>query len=188
LTLEVLYLKGLRQVSDEGTVTVTRSCLNLQALDTSFVAITDTAGLAIGQNLYKLRARYMRDNYLLTNPSIDTITQRCRHLEQLTLWGCIELDHLSFDPMETIPNKLLTSSRTSTSPLVPTCLVTLNLWGCHRLRDESALQFRDMKQLKTLILSECHQISDEFVVRCNDCSSILKTSLLCYKLLAGFSY
>lgn len=172
VTLEVLYLKGLRQVSDEGIVAIAQACLNIQVLEISYIRITDNAGTAIGENLTKLRALFMRDNYLLTNQSIDVITQRCRQLAQLTLWGCIELDHLSCGPNDAVidssPNQLPTSlldpmKVTGMLSCTQTNLVSLNLWGCHRLSDETAKQFRNMRQLKTIILSECHQITDNFV-------------------------
>lgn len=171
LTLEVLYLKGLRQVSDVGIIAIAQSCYNIQVLEISFIPVTDKSGIAIGHNLINLRALYMRDNYLLTNQSIDLITQNCRHLEQLTLWGCIELDHLSFDLKDSTGDDLTNQhpilsfeSIPVNVSMIPTNLISLNLWGCHRLSDETAKQFKNMKQLQTLILSECHQISDHFVV------------------------
>lgn len=100
----------------------------------------------------ELRAIYMRDNYQLTNQSIDVITEKCTQLEQLTLWGCIHLHHLSFDPREKAG--VVSSGN----------LILLNLWGCHSLRDDSATALVGMKNLRSLIVSECHRLTDAFVI------------------------
>jgi hypothetical protein len=65
--LEVFYMKGLQKVTDEGFIAICRACTKLHVLEISYVMITDTSGIAIGENLTQLRALYMRDNYLLTN-------------------------------------------------------------------------------------------------------------------------
>jgi hypothetical protein len=152
-TLEVLYIKGLRKVTDDGVISISRSCSKLKVLEVSYIPITDEAGIAIGENLTKLRAVYMRDNYLLTNRSIDVITEKCTRLEQLTLWGSTRLQHLSFDQPD--KSSVFTSGN----------LVLLNLWGCHSLKDDSAVALAGMSRtLRTLIVSECHRLTDTFVV------------------------
>jgi hypothetical protein len=152
-TLEVLYIKGLRNVTDDGVISIAKSCSKLKVLEVSYIPITDQAGIAIGEHLTNLRAIYMRDNYLLTNRSIDVITEKCTRLEQLTLWGCTRLQHLSFDQ----PDK--SSAFTSGN------LVLLNLWGCHSLKDNAAIALAGMSStLRTLIVSECHRLTDAFVV------------------------
>jgi len=151
-TLEVLYMKGLRRVTDEGLISICCSCSKLKVLEISNIPVTDQAGIAVGENLTLLTALYMRDNYLLTNQSIDVITENCTSLEQLTLWGCTRLQHLSFDQ----PDKsgLFISGK----------VVMLNLWGCHSLRDDSADALAGMNHLRSLIVSECHRLTDAFVV------------------------
>lgn len=141
------------QVTDAGIVSISQACSKLEVLEVSNIPITDQAGIAIGENLTKLRAIYMRDNYLLSNKSIDVITEKCTQLEQLTLWGCTRLQHLSFDR----GNKpsVFTSGN----------LVLLNLWGCHSLKDDSAAALAGMSNLRSLIVSECHRLTDAFVVR-----------------------
>lgn len=152
-TLEVLYIKGLRNVTDDGVISIAKSCSKLKVLEVSYIPITDQAGIAIGEHLTNLLAVYMRDNYLLTNRSIDVITEKCTRLEQLTLWGCTRLQHLSFDQ----PDKF--SAFTSGN------LVLLNLWGCHSLKDDAAIALAGMSStLRTLIVSECHRLTDAFVV------------------------
>jgi hypothetical protein len=154
-TLEVFYLKGLMKVTDQGMTAIARSCVKLQVLEISNVPLTDEAGIEIGTNLTKLRALYMRDNYLLTNRSIDLITETCTQLSQLTLWGCARLRHLSFH---------------SSVDLNIGCgkLVILNLWGCHSLTDEAARALETMKYLRSLIVSECHKLTNTFLVSGSD--------------------
>ena len=151
LTLEVFYLKGLRNVTDRGMMAIAQSCVKLQVLEISNLPITDESGVGIGQNLHNLRALYMRDNYLLTNKSVDLITEKCTLLSQLTLWGCTRLRHLSFH---------------TSSGLTIGCgkLVILNLWGCHSLTDESASALQTMKYLRSLIVSECQKLTNTFLV------------------------
>jgi hypothetical protein len=148
-TLQVLYIKGLRRVTDVGMKAICQSCSNLEVLEISFVPITDESGMAI-QQLTKLRALFMRDNYQLTNRSIDKILEKCTRLAELTLWGCIRLKHLSFAH----GGSVFRSSK----------LVTLNLWGCHSLTDDAAQSLECMTNLKSLIVSECHRLTDQFVV------------------------
>jgi hypothetical protein len=85
--------------------------------------------------------------------SIDAITEKCTHLSQLTLWGCIRLSNLSFEGMNQV--------------LRPGCgnLVLLNLWGCHSLLDGAASALKPMRNLRSLIVSECHRLTDAFLVR-----------------------
>jgi hypothetical protein len=149
-SLEVLYMKGLQKVTDEGFMSICRSCLKLQVLEISNVKITDESGIAIGENLTQLRALYMRDNFLLTNKSIDIITEKCSRLAQLTLWGCIRLKSLSFERLNQVAD----------------CgnLVLLNLWGCHSLLDDAADALAPMSNLRSLIVSECHRLTDSFLV------------------------
>jgi hypothetical protein len=149
-TLEVLYLKGLRNVSDAGLKAICTSCQTLEVLEISYVPITDEGGVAIAQ-LKGLRALFMRDNYHLTNISIDVITEKCARLSQLTLWGCTRIQHLRFDAIHECGSIGK--------------LVILNLWGCHNLKDEAAESLGSMKNLSSLIVSECHRLTDVFVVR-----------------------
>ena len=87
------------------------------------------------------------------NGSIDVITEKCTRLEQLTLWGCTRLDHLSFDLTD--ESSVFTSRN----------LVLLKLWGCHSLKDDGAIALAGMSStLRTLIVSECHRLTDAFVV------------------------
>ena len=149
-SLEVFYLKGLK-VTDRGMMAIAQSCGKLQVLEISNVPITDESGIGIGENLTQLRALYMRDNYLLTNRSIDVITEKCTKLSQLTLWGCTRLRHLSF---HSSLDRTLGCGK----------LVILNLWGCHSLADESATALGTMKTLRSLIVSECHRLTNTFLV------------------------
>lgn len=146
-TLRVLYLKGLRKVTDQGLVALATQCLNLQVLDLSNVtAITDQGMIAVGQHLTKLRALFLRDNFRLTNASIDLVVRNCHELEQLTFWGLIRL--------ESLEKVRLKSS----------CVV-LNLWGCYGLTDGAAESVADMVNLRSLVVGECHRLTDKFVVR-----------------------
>jgi hypothetical protein len=145
-TLEVLYIKS-------GVTSIAKSCSKLKVFEVSYIPITDQAGIAIGEHSTNLRAVYMGDNYLLTNQSIDVITEKCTRLEQLTLWGCIRLQHLSFDQPD--KSSLFTSGN----------LVLLNMWGCHSLKVNAAIALAGMSStLRTLIVIECHRLTDAFVV------------------------
>jgi hypothetical protein len=150
-TLEVLYIKGLRKVTDVGMKAICDACTKLEVLEISNVPLTDEGGMAI-QKLIRLRALFTRDNYQLTNKSIDVITEKCTRLAQLVLWGSTRLNHLSFD---TTRDSVFSSGK----------LVVLNLWGCFNLRDEAAHALGNMKNLRSLIVSECHRLTDQFVVR-----------------------
>lgn len=144
-TLQVLYIKGLRCVTDQGVLAICERCVHLQVLEVSHVPLTDAAGVAMSR-LQDLRAIYMRDNYQLTNASITPMTRNCHKLEQLTLWGCIKLHELQF------------------APSIRETLVLLNLWGCHGLSDNAATTLEGMVCLRTLIVNECHRLTDAFFV------------------------
>lgn len=143
-TLEVLYIKGLRTVTDKGVTAICESCTKVEILDVSNVPITDGGALTI-RKLPKLRALFLRDNYLLSNESIDAITTSCTNLNQLTSWGSIRLNSLTFAS--------------------PSKIIFLNLWGCHNLKDDCAEEIGRLPQLKSLVVSECHRFTDKFVVR-----------------------
>ena len=158
-TLEVLYIKGLTKVSDAGVGSICKSCRKLTVLDVSNTSISDETGVLIGE-LTKLRALYMRDNFRLTNKSIDAITANCTKLNQLVLWGCVKLKHLTFEDTTAaagVPNHKITSFTSGR-------LVSLSLWGCYSLRDDVAISLGVMTQLRSLIVSECHRLTDNFAV------------------------
>ena len=146
-TLEVLYIKGLRKVTDAGMLAICNKCTRLRVLDISNIPITDVSGVSIGRQLINLNAIYTRDNFRLTTESVTAITNHCLNLEQLTLWGCTKLQQLQF----------ATACREK--------LFLLNLWGCHGLRDDAAAALEGMVCLRTLIVSECHCLTDTFFVR-----------------------
>ena len=100
LRLEVLYMKGLKHISNNGIVTLVQSCCNLRVLDVSQLhQMDDEAGIAIGQNLLELEVLHGKDNYRLTNRSVDVITRNCRKLVQVGFWGYIKMNDLCFDSM-----------------------------------------------------------------------------------------
>eukprot|EP01082_Thalassiosira_pseudonana_P008705 g7913.t1 g7913 contig26:552629-555163(+) len=161
--LEVLYMKGLRHVTNDGMVQLVQSCTNLRVLDVSHVhQLDDSAGIAIGQHLTKLEVFHARDNYKWTNESVDLITRNCKSLAQATFWGCIRLTRVSFgneangtEALQPLPSILQPPS---------TKLVLLNLWGCHNLRDASASLLCNLPHLRSLCVSECHKLTDAFVL------------------------
>jgi hypothetical protein len=150
-TLEILYMKGLRNTSDVGLIAISESCHKLCILEISNVPITDASGTAIGRHLQKLMALYMRDNYLLTNASLHAIVGGCPKLTQLTLWGCTRITNFQSDGGRTAPgnpsstNHIISNVSSETSNLdlkIPCSNVTsenifyaarnlsvLNLWG-----------------------------------------------------------
>ena len=148
--LEVLYLKGLSRVDDEGLINICKSCRLLRVLEISAIPhITDQSGKAIGEKLPMLEALYMRDNYQLTNESIDRITSQCKKLSLLTLWGCIRLKNFVINPSEGVDGL--------------NQVVMLNLWGCHGLSDNIAEAIGRMPHLRSLIVAECHNLTDAFI-------------------------
>ena len=147
--LEVLYIKGLTRVTDEGFLIVCKSCCHLRVLEISAIPqLTDRSGTAIGDNLPMLEALYMRYNYQLTNESIDRITTQCKKLSLLTLWGCIRLKNL------VINHEVGDGSNH---------VVMLNLWGCHGLGDDIAEAIGRMPNLRSLNVAECHNLTDAFI-------------------------
>jgi len=160
-TLRVLYLKGLRRMTDVGLKAICHSCHQLEVLDLSHLTnITDESASCIQQLIF-LRALFLRDNWRLTNCSFDAITTSCSKLEQLTLWGCVGLRRLKFDCGS--DGNDLGASALHTTTCISNLMVILNLWGCHDLEDDSAKELSCILNLKTLIVSECHRLTDRFV-------------------------
>ncbi|KAL3781844.1 hypothetical protein ACHAWO_009210 [Cyclotella atomus] len=175
--LEVLYMKGLRHISNAGVVHLAQSCLNLRVLDVSFLhQLDDEAGIAIGSNLKKLEVFHARDNYKWTNKSVDVITSRCEKLVQATFWGCIRLNHICFEDQDPPVDEDFSRSSnkrhrpslidvpTSIAQQTPKQIILLNLWGCHGIQNSSAAQLSSLVHLRSLCVSECHKLSDDFVV------------------------
>ena len=114
-TLEVLYMKGLRNTSDAGLTAISQSCRKLRVLEISNVPITDASGIAIGRNLHKLEALYMRDNFLLTNASVNVIMSLCSKLTQLTLWGCTRITTVQSD-FRGVDDKAVSNDASTVAP------------------------------------------------------------------------
>jgi len=164
-TLQVLYMKGVRKITDDGLLAICQACHHLRVVDASSnMEITDRSGVAIGQNLGMLEAIYMRDNYKITNATIESITNNCKQLSQLSLWGCIGITKLN--------------ESTQMSSWTKSHLAVLNLWGCHNLQDNVANTFMGMKNLRTLVVSECFRLSDDFVVSLPDVRNVLSSDAL----------
>jgi len=144
-------------------IAVCTCCTSLRVLEVSNVPITDKSGIAIGENLTRLEALYCRDNYQLTNDSIDCITARCKELSLLTLWGCVRLRNLAIRHYAA-PAGLIVASE-------PSNIVFLNLWGCHGLLDETADSIGEIPKLRSLIVAECHKLTDKFVEVLSQASS-----------------
>ena len=73
--LEMLYLKGLQNITGVGAVSVASNCQKLKVLEISNVKVlTDVSATAIGTHLSKLEVMYIRDNWRLTNKDIKVIT------------------------------------------------------------------------------------------------------------------
>lgn len=148
--LEVLYIKGVRGVSDDGIVQLVKSCNRLKVLDISHMhQLTDKSGVAIGQNLSELETFHARDNYKMTNNSVDVIFQNCDKLVQATFWGCIKVTRVG----PGINSDELASN-----------LVLLNLWGCIGLTDDCVARLGNLTNLRSLCVSECHKLTDSFVL------------------------
>lgn len=173
--LEVMYMKGLRHVSNEGVVHLVQSCPNLRVLDVSYLhQLEDEAGIAIGRHLTKLEVFHARDLYRWTNKSVDLITTNCKKLVQATFWGCIRLNHVSFSDMnstahiddlrqaDTNFNTLLMDPVLNT--FQSNTLILLNLWGCHSLQNSTASLLSPLTNLRSLCVSECHKLTDDFVI------------------------
>lgn len=146
--LEVLYIKGVLGVSDDGIAQLVRSCNRLKVLDISHMhQLTDKSGVAIGQNLSELEMFHARDNYKMTNNSVDVIFQNCEKLVQATFWGFIKVTRVGLDIDASASN-----------------LVLLNLWGCIGLTDDCVARLRTLTNLRSLCVSECHKLTDSFVL------------------------
>ncbi|KAL3785885.1 hypothetical protein HJC23_008773 [Cyclotella cryptica] len=173
--LEVLYMKGLSQISNAGVVHLVRSCTNLRVLDVSYLhQLEDEVGIAIGNHLTKLEILHGRDNYRWTNASVDLITTNCKNLVQATFWGCIRLTHVHFSETDDKTSSSVNRNSNSLSdemPLISSIsytnhskIILLNLWGCHGLTNSSASLMSSLPHLRSLCVSECHKLSDAFVV------------------------
>mmetsp|Transcript_5122 Transcript_5122/g.10840 ORF Transcript_5122/g.10840 Transcript_5122/m.10840 type:complete len:643 (-) Transcript_5122:214-2142(-) len=149
-SLQVLYMKGLRRITDDGILHIA-SCKLLKVLDVSNIGLTDRSGVPLGENLRFLKAIYMRDNFRLTNETVNSITKNCKELEQLTLWGCIGLNEIRLPDIQVNHPSIV-------------YIAVVNLWGCHNLNDNAANSFEGMDNLRSLVVSECHRLTDTFVV------------------------
>eukprot|EP00956_Cyclotella_meneghiniana_P004010 scaffold4865_cov83-Cyclotella_meneghiniana.AAC.8 len=163
--LEVLYMKGLSNITNTGVVQLVEACTNLRVLDVSHLhQLEDEAGIAIGRHLPNLEVFHARDNYRWTNKSIDLITANCKRLVQATFWGCIQLSSLQVSNPNQAPTDTLPTMLSSISNQTNTKLILLNLWGCHGLQNSSAALISSLIHLRSLCVSECHKLSDDFVI------------------------
>lgn len=167
----------MKNVTNTGVVHLFESCTNLRVVDISEVhQLNDEAGLAIGKHLTKLEVLHCKDNYKLTNDSVDIITKNCKNLVQITLWGNIHLKHIDLGTAEEGEKDNGTSHTTDSASLprppsssdflqTPSKLIILNLWGCHNIEDSAAKSFTStcLPHLRSLCLSECHRLTDEFL-------------------------
>ncbi|XP_047996002.1 F-box/LRR-repeat protein 7-like isoform X1 [Leguminivora glycinivorella] len=75
-------------VSDEGILTICRSCTALRKLDISYIALLTDAGVAAAVRCARLASLTARGNASLTAAPFTTVLDGCTQLQELDVCGC----------------------------------------------------------------------------------------------------
>ena len=153
--LEVLYLKNLPFLDDEGMTALASSCKLLKLLDVSCCPkLTGAAVAAIGLHLKELKMFNVDEMYSLHTEDLAPLLLNAGSvgLHTLNLRQCHNLRGLA---------TAATAGLGSDSTVSLLRMENLNLSGVHHLTDDSLGPLESAKNLKALNLSFCHRLSDE---------------------------
>ncbi|KAJ5636467.1 uncharacterized protein N7484_009780 [Penicillium longicatenatum] len=149
--LQGLNITGCNRVTDESLLVVSQSCRHIKRLKLNGVTlVTDRSILSFAENCPAILEIDLHDCKLVTSPSVTALITTLRHLRELRLAHCIDIDDSAF--------LNLPEGRTFDS------LRILDLTACEEVKDDAVERIVNAApRLRNLVLAKCRFITDRSV-------------------------
>ncbi|KAJ6144778.1 hypothetical protein N7470_008673 [Penicillium chermesinum] len=149
--LQGLNITGCVKVTDESLLAVSRNCHQIKRLKLNGIAsVTDKSILSFAENCPAILEIDLHDCKLVTSPSITALITTLRHLRELRLAHCIEINDSAF---LNLPEQMTFDS-----------LRILDLTACENVKDDAVERIvSSAPRLRNLVLAKCRFITDRSV-------------------------
>ncbi|CAG7950137.1 unnamed protein product [Penicillium nalgiovense] len=150
--LQGLNITGCSKVTDDALLIVSQKCRQIKRLKLNGVSnVSDRAIQSFAENCPSILEIDLHDCKLVTSASVTPLLTTLRHLRELRLAHCTELDDSAFLPL---PPQITFDS-----------LRILDLTACENVRDDSVERIvRAAPRLRNLVLAKCRFITDRSVM------------------------
>ncbi|KAJ6102235.1 hypothetical protein N7486_004662 [Penicillium sp. IBT 16267x] len=149
--LQGLNITGCNRVTDDSLLVISQSCRHIKRLKLNGVTlVTDRSILSFAENCPAILEIDLHDCKLVTSPSVTALITTLRHLRELRLAHCIDIDDSAF--------LNLPEGRTFDS------LRILDLTACEEVKDDAVERIVNAApRLRNLVLAKCRFITDRSV-------------------------
>ncbi|KAJ5130852.1 SCF E3 ubiquitin ligase complex F-box protein GrrA [Penicillium bovifimosum] len=176
--LQGLNITNCSKVTDEVLLLVSQKCRQIKRLKLNGVSnITDRTIQSFAENCPSILEIDLHDCSLVTSKSVTPLLMTLRHLRELRLAHCVEIDDTAF--MSLPPHMIFDSLR------------ILDLTACEHVRDDSVERIVTVApRVRNLVLAKCRFITDRSVmaicqlgknlhyVHLGHCSNITDTAVI----------
>ena len=149
--LQGLNITGCSKMTDDSLLVVSQNCRQIKRLKLNGVVnVTDQSILSFTENCPAILEIDLHDCKLVTSASVAALLTTLRHLRELRLAHCIEINDSAF--LNLPPHITFDSLR------------ILDLTACENVRDESVERIVSAApRLRNLVLAKCRFITDRAV-------------------------
>ncbi|KAJ5163021.1 Leucine-rich repeat cysteine-containing subtype [Penicillium coprophilum] len=175
--LQALDVSELRHLTDHTLATVSRDCPRLQGLNiTGCSKITDDALLIVSQNCRQIKRLKLNGVSNVSNRAIQSFAENCPSILEIDLHDCKLVTSISVTPLLTTLRHLRElrlahcteiddSAFISLPQMTFDSLRILDLTACENVRDDSVERIvRAAPRLRNLVLAKCRFITDRSVM------------------------
>lgn len=176
--LQGLNITGCAKVTDESLLAVSQSCRQIKRLKLNGItSVTDRSILSFAESCPAILEIDLHDCKLVTSPSVTALITTLRHLRELRLAHCIEINDSAF---LNLPERMTFDS-----------LRILDLTACENVKDDAVERIISCApRLRNLVLAKCRFITDRSVqaicklgknlhyVHLGHCSNITDTAVI----------
>lgn len=149
--LQGLNITGCTKVTDESLLAVAQNCRQIKRLKLNGItSVTDRSIFSFAENCPAILEIDLHDCKLVTSPSITALITTLRHLRELRLAHCIEINDSAF---LNLPERMTFDS-----------LRILDLTACENVKDDAVERIvSSAPRLRNLVLAKCRFITDRSV-------------------------
>ncbi|KAJ5629305.1 hypothetical protein N7528_002962 [Penicillium herquei] len=149
--LQGLNITGCNKVTDDSLLVISQNCRQIKRLKLNgIVHVTDRSILSFAENCPAILEIDLHDCKLVTSPSVTALINTLRHLRELRLAHCTEINDSAF---LNLPEQMTFDS-----------LRILDLTACENVKDDAVVQIVSAApRLRNLVLAKCRFITDRSV-------------------------
>ncbi|KAJ5677709.1 uncharacterized protein N7477_003342 [Penicillium maclennaniae] len=176
--LQGLNITGCSKVTDDSLLIISQNCRQIKRLKLNGVSnVTDRSIMSFADNCPAILEIDLHDCKLVTSPSVTALITTLRHLRELRLAHCTEINDSAF---MNLPERITFDS-----------LRILDMTACENVKDDAIERIVNAApRLRNLVLAKCRFITDRSVqaicrlgknlhyVHLGHCSNITDTAVI----------